>query len=162
MDLPRAVVKSLGEASSDTLDRLAELPTALFRLCVDAKTHAREHSAPQDSLEQMRVCVTVTILSSAWHMARSRPFEARMFLHLPRAELLKLRAMSLLAVPSIAYRPDTLSCAFADKRLTWPALMGMHKHCDERLLTLIALQPQLSANAHSLARRSHTARSATR
>jgi len=36
--------------------------------------------------------------------------------------------------------------------LTWPALVRMDKQSDERLLTLIALQPQLGGTAQSVVR----------
>jgi hypothetical protein len=83
-------------------------------------------------------------LNSAWHMARERGFEARMFLHLSKTSLRRLRVTPLSGIPELAYTPNLLRCAFAERRLTWPALLQREEPEAMRMLTLIALQPKVA------------------
>ncbi|HSG63823.1 MAG TPA: hypothetical protein VLD39_02440 [Gammaproteobacteria bacterium] len=142
--LPRRVAHQLAEASPAALERLAALPTGLFRLAIESGTGARDGLRPVSRIEQLRVSLALTILSSAWHMARSRSFEARAFLHLSERELRRLRAMPLSLLPLLAGNEDLLQCAFADAGLTWSALVGAERQDPPRMLILIALQPDLA------------------
>jgi hypothetical protein len=145
--LPRRVVRRLEEADNGMLDRIAALPTALFRLDLDRPWPCREPGLPACAHEQMRVSLTLTVLSSAWHMARGGSFEARLLLHLSEAGEQRLRMMPLAALPMLAYDPDLLGCAFTDRRLTWSALVRDDLSEATRTLTLIALQPEPGAAA---------------
>jgi hypothetical protein len=145
--LPRRVVRRLDEADDAMLDRIAALPTALFRLDLDRPRPSREPGLPACAHEQMRVSLALTVLSSAWHMVRSGSFEARLFLHLSEAGERRLRTMPLAALPRLAFDPDLLNCAFADRCLTWSALVRDDLSDATRMLTLIALQPEPGAAA---------------
>lgn len=146
LGLPPRVARRLREACPKTLDRVADLPTALFQLRVESTDGSRGLAEPKRPLEQMHLSLALTILNSAWHLARSRPFEARMFLHLSARQLRDLRATPLARLPALAGAPGVLSCAFAHGGLTWPALMRHGEPDKSRMLILIALQPELSAS----------------
>lgn len=145
MGLPRRIARRLVEAQPETLERLAELPAALFRLDLERLPRTRDRAAPERHVDRMRLSLALTILSSAWHMARERSFEARMFLHLSKTGLRRLRATPLSSIPELAFAPDLLQCAFAECRLTWPALFQGDEPEVVRMLTLIALQPKVAA-----------------
>ena len=119
--------------------RISELPVALFRLVLG--TRSVQHALPRDRHEQIWWSLTLTILSSAWHLTRSHPFEARAFLHLSDGEARHLRTIPVSELATLARSPTLLRCAFADGALTWPALVRLVDVDDERMLTLIALQP---------------------
>ena len=144
LGLPRHVARQLHASRPETLDRIAELPVALFRLVLVTKPVS--HALPRDRHEQMWWSLTLTILSSAWHLTRSHPFEARAFLHLSDDEARQLRAVPVSELATLARSPTLLRCAFADGAFTWPALVRLEDFDDERMLTLIALQPA-AANA---------------
>jgi len=155
MGLPRRAARRLVDAQPATLERLAELPAALFRLDLERTQGTRDRAAPERHMDRMRLSLALTILNSAWHMARERGFEARMFLHLSKTTLRRLRATPLSSIPELAYAPDLLSCAFAESRLTWPALFQRDEPEVARMLTLIALQPRaalVDSAAHRPAR----------
>ncbi len=139
LGLPAHVARRLRDARPETLDRIAELPVALFRLVV--MTTPVQHALPRDRHEQIWWSLTLTILSSAWHLTRSHPFEARAFLHLSDDEAQHLRAIPVSELATLARSPTLLRCAFADGAFTWPALVRLDEIDDERMLTLIALQP---------------------
>ncbi len=145
MGLPRRAARRLAEAEAETLARLAELPAALFRLDLERTPGARDRLAPERHIDRMRLSLALTILNSAWHMARERGFEARMFLHLSTTSLRRLRVTPLSSIPDLASAPDLLRCAFAEGRLTWPALFNGNEPEAVRMLTLIALQPKLAS-----------------
>lgn len=146
LGLPRRVARRLCEARPEALERVADLPTALFQLRVGSIDGARNLIEPKRLLEQMHLSLVLTILGSAWHLARSRPFEARMFLHLSARELRRLRATPLAQLPALASAGRVLSCAFAGGGLTWSALIRDDEPDNSRMLVLIALQPELSAS----------------
>jgi len=139
LGLPSHVARDLLDARPATLDRIAELPVALFRLVLG--TRAVQHALPRDRHEQIWWSLTLTILSSAWHLTRSHPFEARAFLHLSDDEARYLRAVPVSELATLARSPTLLRCALADGEFTWPALVRLDARDDERMLTLIALQP---------------------
>ena len=149
MGLPRRAATRLAEAEPTTLERLAELPAALFRLDLERIQATRDRLAPERHMDRMRLSLALTILNSAWHMARERGFEARMFLHLSTASLRRLRVTPLSSIPELACAPDLLRCAFAEGRLTWPALFDGHEPEAVRMLTLIALQPKVTSFEHA-------------
>ena len=144
MDLPGRVARGLVQAEPETLERLAGLPAALFRLDLDFAQGTRERAAPERHMDRMRLSLALTILNSAWHMARDRSFEARMFLHLSNTSLRRLRVTPLSGIPDLAYAPDLLRCAFAESQFTWPALLRRDEPAAMRMLTLIALQPKVA------------------
>lgn len=144
MDLPRSAARRLVEAPAETLESLAALPAALFRLDLDRAQGTRDGAARERHMDRMRLSLALTILNSAWHMARERGFEARMFLHLSTASLRRLRLTPLSGIPELANMPDLLRCAFAECRFTWPALFHREEPEARRMLTLIALQPKLA------------------
>lgn len=144
MGLPRRVARRFVEARPATLERLAELPAALFRLNLGRTEGTRDRAVPEQPMDRMRLSLALTILNSAWHMARERSFEARMFLHLSRTSLRRLRLTPLSSIPELAYVPNLLGCAFAEGRLTWPALFQGDEPEAARMLTLIALQPKVT------------------
>ena len=147
LNLPQRVARCLRVASADSLDRIADLPVALFRL--DIAAHTVTAALPRDAEEQARWSLAMTILSSAWHLARSHPFETRTFLHLSQNGLRQLRSIPVAEIATVARSPGLVSCAFTDAALTWPALVRLESDApDERMLTLIALQPPLSVAAH--------------
>jgi len=155
MGLPSRVSRRLVDAKPDTLERLAELPAALFRLNLERIERPRGRAAYEQPMDRMRLSLALTILNSAWHMARERGFAARMFLHLSKTTLRRLRLTPLSSLPELAYAPELLSCAFAEGRLTWPALVQSNEPEQARMLTLIALQPKvalLESNAERPAR----------
>jgi hypothetical protein len=142
LGLPSRIARGLAEASPAVLDRIAGLPTGLFRLAVEPSVGLQHGQGPMSRVQQMHVSLALTILSSAWHMARSRPFEARAFLHLSERDLKRLRAMPLSLLPALAGNDDVLQCAFADAGLTWSALVSDERPDPSRMLILIALQPE--------------------
>lgn len=144
MGLPRRATRRLVEAQPETLERLAQLPAALFRLDLERTPGTRGRAAPEQHMDRMRLSLALTILNSAWHMARERGFEARMFLHLSKTSLRRLRVTPLSGIPELAYTPNLLRCAFAESRLTWPALFQREEPEAMRMLTLIALQPKVA------------------
>jgi hypothetical protein len=137
--LPRHVARRLGDATPRRLDRIAELPVALFRL--DLGAGGVEHALPRERHELARWSLAVTILSSAWHLARSHPFEARTFLHLSKDELRQLRSIPVADLCIVARSPALLGCAFTDAAATWAALVRLEAVEDDRMLRLITLQP---------------------
>lgn len=143
LGLPRRAARQLVEARPETLDSLAELPAALFRLDLDSAPGARDRAPPERHMEQMRLSLALTVLNSAWHMVRDRVFEARMFLHLSRTSVHRLRVTPLSGIPDLAYTPNLLHCAFAECRHTWSALLNSAEPEAARMLTLIALQPKI-------------------
>ncbi len=145
LGLPRRVVRRLRDTDPAALDRVAELPTALFCLNLNQPAQRQGFIPPARVSEQMRVSLAVMILSNARNMARNRAFEARMFLHLSGEDVEQLRAMPPQDLLSLANSPDILSCAFADGGLRWPALLRDDKPEAARMLILIALQPDLAA-----------------
>ena len=144
LGLPRRVSRCLADAPTAVLDRMAGLPTGLFRLVMEPSARPHDGLRPASRLEQMHVSLALTILSSAWHMARSRPFEARAFLHLSERDRRRLRAMPLSLLPVLAGSDGVLQCAFADAGLTWSALVSDARQDPPRMLILIALQPELA------------------
>ncbi|NIW24364.1 MAG: hypothetical protein GWN29_07235 [Gammaproteobacteria bacterium] len=145
MGLPPRVARQLVGAQPETLERLAELPAALFRLDLERSQRMRDRAPPEQTMDRMRLSLALTILNSAWHMARERGFEARMFLNLSKTSLRRLRTTPLSGIPELAYTPDLLRCAFAECRLTWLALFKQDEPEAERMLTLIALQPKVAS-----------------
>jgi len=141
LGLPRRAARRLRDASPALLERIARLPTALFSLNIEGIEGTRELAVPERATDQLRYSLALTILSSAWHMARSRAFEARLFLHLSDSSVRQLRTMPLRRLPSYASDPDLLGCAFADTGLTWRALTRDQEEDLSRMLVLIALQP---------------------
>jgi hypothetical protein len=119
MGLPRRATRRLVEAQPETLERLAQLPAALFRLDLERTPDTRDRAAPEQHMDRMRLSLALTILNSAWHMARERGFEARMFLHLSKTSLRRLRVTPLSGIPE--QEPEAM-----------------------RMLTLIALQPKVA------------------
>ena len=144
MGLPRRAARRLVEAQPETLERLAQLPAALFRLDLERAPGTRDRAAPEQHMDRMRLSLALTILNSAWHMARERGFEARMFLHLSKTSVRRLRVTPLSGIPELAYTPNLLRCAFVESRLTWPALFQREEPEAMRMLTLIALQPKVA------------------
>lgn len=136
LDLPAHVARGLRDAAPARLDRIADLPVALFRL--DPAARVVDPALPRDRHEQARWSLGVTLLGNAWHLARSHPFEARTFLDLSIAELMQLRSIPVSDLSVVARAPTLLGCAFADAALTWEALVESD---DNRMLRLIALQP---------------------
>ncbi len=159
MGMPRRAARGLIEAQSETLERLAELPAALFRLNLERGQGTRDRAAPERHMDRMRLSLALTALNSAWHMVRGRGFEARMFLHLSKTSVQRLRVTPLSGIPELAYTPNLLRCAFAECRLTWPALFQRDEPEAVRMLTLIALQPKVATVEHPARR---TARAALR
>lgn len=148
LNLPQRVARRLRVATADALDRIADMPVALFRLEIAAQPVAA--MLPRDPQEQARWSLAVTILSSAWHLARSHPFETRTFLHLSHDGLRRLRSIPVAELATVARSPGLLGCAFVDAGLTWPALVRLEGDGpDERMLTLIALQPPVSVAGHA-------------
>lgn len=148
LNLPQRVARCLRVATAESLDRIADLPVALFRLEISAQPVAA--ALPRDPDEQARWSLAMTILCSAWHLARSHPFETRTFLHLSHDGLHRLRSIPVAEIATVARSPGLVSCAFADAALTWPALVRLEGDgADERMLTLIALQPPVSVAAHA-------------
>lgn len=143
LGLSRRVIRSLCAVDPTELDRVAELPTALFRLHIDQVVGGGPFSVPECPTQQMHVALALQILNSARHLARSHAFEARMFLHVSATGVRQLRTMPLSRLPSLARSPDILSCAFADGGLTWPALIRDDEPDAARMMILIALQPEL-------------------
>ena len=143
MGLPGRAARGLVQAQPETLERLAEIPAALFRLDLDFRQGTRERAVPERHMDRMRLSLALTILNSAWHMVRDRGFEARMFLHLSNTSLRRLRVTPLSGIPELAYTPDLLRCAFAESRFTWPAFIQRDEPDAIRMLTLIALQPKV-------------------
>lgn len=159
MNLPGRVARGLVRADPETLERLAGLPVALFRLNLDFTQGTRERSMPERHMDRMRLSLALTILNSAWHMVRDRGFEARMFMHLSNTSLRRLRVTPLSGIPDLAYAPDLLGYAFAESRFTWPALLRRDEPEATRMLTLIALQPKiLPIDRHSVRRSRGTLR----
>jgi hypothetical protein len=146
MNLPTPIGRRLRDASPETLDRIADLPVALFRLDLGAEPRGR--GLPHDRHEQARWSLSLTILSSARHLARSQPFDARTFLQLSAADVRRLRSMPVCGLSTLARAPSLLSCAFSDAAFTWPALTRPGG-VDERMLTLIALQPPMVTTRHA-------------
>ena len=144
LGLTRRVVRRLRDTDPAALDRVAELPTALFCLNLNQPEQRQGFRPPACVSEQMRVSLALMILSSARNMARHRAFEARMFLHLSAEGVEQLRAIPPSDLLSLASSPDVLSCAFADGGLRWPALLRDDKPEAARMLILIALQPDLA------------------
>ena len=142
LNLPAQVVRRLRDAAPESLDRIADLPVALFRL--DLGTAQLGQALPRDRHEQARYSLALTILSSARHLARSQPFEARTFLQLSALDLRRLRSVRVAELATLARSPSLLRCAFSEAGLTWPALVRA-QHLDARTLTLIALQPPAAA-----------------
>jgi hypothetical protein len=144
MNLPRSVARGLRDMAPAGLDRVAALPTALFRLDLGRAGGTRELATPARRMQQMHLSLNLTVLNSAWHMARGPAFEARMFLHLSRPSLDRLRETPLSTLPALACEPDLLSCAFTEARHTWPALVRHEDPSASRMLLLIALQPDFA------------------
>jgi len=139
LNLPAHVGRHLRDIGAEALDRIADLPIALFRLAPGL--HPVDQALPRDRHEQIRWSLALTILSSAWHLVRSHPFEARTFLHLSDSEVRRLRSIPVSELATMARAPTLLACAFADTAFTWPAFVRMDEVDDDRMLTLIALQP---------------------
>jgi hypothetical protein len=143
LGLTRTVVRRLLNADPVALDRVAELPTALFYLNIDRARGSRTFGVPTCPTEQMRFSLALQLLSSARNIARSHAFEARMFLHLSAAGVKQLRTLPLSQLPVLANSPDVMSCALTHGGLTWPALIRDDDPEAVRMLILIALQPAL-------------------
>jgi len=151
LGLPRRVVACLRDAKPDTLDQIAELPAALFRLQLDPVTELPELVEPPSSaLARMQLALVLTILNNARYLARTRPFEARLFLHLSVNELRRLRALPLERLAAMGGARGVLRCAFADTQLTWNALLRPTASDAARMLILIALQPEVGLPRSSL------------
>jgi hypothetical protein len=147
LNLPQRVARRLRVATAESLDRIADLPVALFRLELPAQPVAT--ALPRDADEQARWSLAMTILGNAWHLARSHPFETRTFLHLSDDGLRRLRSIPVAEIATVARAPGLVCCAFANAALTWPALVRLEDDGpDGRMLTLIALQPPVSVFTH--------------
>jgi hypothetical protein len=144
LGLARELAAELRELAPAVLDRMANLPSALFCLDLAEATRARERVTPlHRPLEQMQLALVLTMLHSAWHMTRRRPFEARLFFKLSPATIRCLRATPLSEIHSLTDTPGIVKCAFPDGRLTWSAIMHRGDSEALRMMTLIALQPEV-------------------
>jgi hypothetical protein len=145
LGLPRGVVACLRDAEPEALDQIATLPTALFRLQLDPVAGLAESiPTPSSALARMQLSLVLTILNNARYLARTRPFEARLFLHLSVYQLRRLRALPLSRLTAMAGARGVLRCAFADAQLTWTALLRSRSADASRMLILIALQPNVA------------------
>jgi hypothetical protein len=142
LGLPEELVPDIRRASAAALDRMAVIPTALFRLNLATDPPLEpSRAAPDRPLAQLRMALVLTILHSAWHMSRRRTFEARLLLRLSNEAIGRLRATPLSNIHAFAEAQNLLTCAYPSGDLTWAAIIRSTDSDVLRMMTLIALQP---------------------
>jgi hypothetical protein len=158
LDLPRAARAALREATTCEIEHVARFPRALFRLELGAfELPVTTGSLLQSPLEQMRRSLNLTILLTAWHVARASDYRARLFFALDQATTERLRATPLEALLRLAGAPGLIACAFAQTEALWCALFRATEESLPAELVLLALQPDLDGERCALPPSSRTA-----
>jgi hypothetical protein len=158
LDLPRAARAALRRATTCEIEHVARFPRALFRLELGCSEPPLATGALlQSPLEQMRRSLNLTILLTAWHVARASDYRARLFFALDQATTERLRATSLEALLELAAAPALIACAFARTEALWCALFRATEENLPAELVLLALQPDLEAERCTLSPSSQSA-----
>jgi hypothetical protein len=142
LGLPRQAVEALTAASSETREAVAALPYALFRLdlALLPTPAARDPSTPD--LEPAQQALQLTMLVTAWNLARQSRYAARFFFGLSDLDLEILRAVPLSDLPRAALHRPLLRCAFKEAAWLWSELLTAKRDESRHQLLLLGLQPR--------------------
>jgi hypothetical protein len=142
LGLPAPLRPVLRAASPEWLDALADFPSALFRLRLDARPPARTVLPASAELDEAERGLGLSILLAARHTCRQSAYQARVVFALEPAEVERLASASLADVQLYAATPGLLQCALADRQWFWSGLFSATLPEARRQLTLMALQPR--------------------
>lgn len=145
LDLPQTVASAIRAASVDTLDAAAEFPRALFALHLDAWIPWRLMDPEPSHDDASYQALQLTILHSAWSIARRSRYVARLFLGLSLSEIKRLSATPLGELHSAALGNELVHCAFSTADWLWTGLLTETAPERRRQLRLLALQPNMEA-----------------
>jgi hypothetical protein len=144
LGLPRQAIETLRSIAAEQLDRVAELPRALFSLRLGSEV-ARDRMMPGDTVTlRARQAMQLTILLSVWNCCRTSSYHARAFFGLSLETIRRLRMTPLSVLPEIAIAADLVVCAFSDSRWLWHRLLTETSELSRERLKLVALQPSIS------------------
>jgi hypothetical protein len=87
----------------------------------------------------------LTILHSAWNIARRSRYAGRLFLGLSASEIKRLRATPLGELHGAALGNEVVGCAFANAGWLWTGILTETTPERRRQLRLLALQPNVEA-----------------
>ncbi len=145
LGLNATTIATLRSASTDTLDRLADFPGALFRLKFDA-LRPRVAGANLFQVDPAQLSLQSGILNGVWHLVRRSSYSARLYLAMSDAEVRLLRSMPLLDLSRLALSVDLIDCAFRESEWVWIELLTETRPEYRRCLLLAGMQPNLGAN----------------
>ena len=158
LGLHTSIARRLRSAPPAVIQGMAAYPRALFSLNLKPQETPRSGFEDSgDSLERMRLALTLTLALTAWNMSRQRGFQARMFLGLSAAEVCYLRAMPLLEVQRLGARPGLVCCAFPGATGVWATLLRHAARGLPPALRLVGLQPHLPIEPMSAPREGSSA-----
>ena len=146
LGLNDTTIATLRSASSETLDRLADFPCALFRLKLDA-LRSRVADSNRFKVDPAQLSLQSGILNGVWHLVRRSSYSARLYLAMSDAEVRLLRSMPLLELSRLALSVDLIRCAFRESEWIWIELLTETRPEYLRCLLLVGMQPKLGADA---------------
>lgn len=149
LDVPAAVAALLRRATIDGLDAASEFPRALFVLRLDTWMPWRLMDPVPIGNDVSYHSLQLTILHSAWSIARRSASSARLFLGLSESEVKRLRATPLGELHGAALGNELVGCAFVDAEWLWLGLLTETAPERRRQLCLLALQPNVDAASAS-------------
>lgn len=147
LGLPAAARHLLKACDTATLDAVADLPRALFKVDLDADrapvSQIRDPVPAQ--LDSAHRAIRVTIAFGVWNLCRQSVYQARFLLALDSRSIQRLRSVPIGDVHRLADAPRLVSCAFPTREWLWTDLLTETRPEARRRLLLVALQPRLES-----------------
>lgn len=138
------VRRRIQEASDAALKGMSTFPKAIFALNLDCiRLGSVVPEERDDQLRKARHALALTVVLTAWNMARQRSFHAQTFLGLSVDESCYLRSLPMMKLHEFAEHPALLRCAFADAVGLWTRLVQYGERGLPTTLRLLGLQPRL-------------------
>ena len=139
--LPSGANLALATATSAQLDAVASFPRALFLVPLESRGPRPERG----DFDEAEHDLCLSILLAARTSSRHSVFQARLLFGLDRAQIERLSRSQLSEVQRLACAPGALQCSCCERSWFWPGLFAATRPELRRQLTLMALQPGVSA-----------------
>jgi hypothetical protein len=145
--LSRHATDLLCRVSPGAVDRAADFPRALFRLCLPPRASGTVMDPLGLAQASGRRILHLTLLYNAWHMSRASAYSARLLLRLGDGEIRRLREAEMEDILLMSLSDELVHAEFDDLDWIWQQLLTESRPEQRRWLRLIGLQPDLSLQA---------------
>jgi hypothetical protein len=143
LGLPAVAEAPLEAAAGPLLEAAAAFPRALFE--VKATGGQPRHGETPPALDEAEHDVCFSILFAARQTSRQSAYQARLLFGLQIGDIEHLAVSGFAELRRLACTPGVVQCAFRERPWFWQSLFTATRPELRRQLTLMALQPCLTA-----------------